>query len=533
MNLLEKILHKAIDRRTFLKATSLYAMMSLGATILHPPAILAQKRSLIPYFSTYPFSVGVASGDPLPDGIIIWTRLIMDRESMERLRSHPLDVHWEVAEDKRFKRIVHAGTTVARPDLHYAVHVDVRGLKANREYYYRFLAGNEQSPIGRTKTAPAAEEMPSALSFAFASCQNYEHGYYTAFDHMAREELDFVLHLGDYIYEYGANQLVAPREGKARKHSGGKCKTLSDYRKRYTQYRQDPYLQKAHALFPWIVVWDDHEVENNYASDIPQRGSRRSFLLKRKAAYQAYYENMPIRLFSEPQGDTMRIYRSFTYGRLAQFYLLDTRQYRDDQKPGDGWRSLDSIPQDGRTLLGNEQERWLFKELKSSSAQWNVLAQQVFFSQYIRLKQGKRRVNTDSWDGYPDARKRLIEYMSNEKVNNPVVLTGDVHSNWVSDIKEDFKDANAAIIATEFVGTSITSEGDGSETLSQVEKIKKENPHLLYCNNQRGYVRCQLTEQSWQTDFRIVPYVSKPYAPIHTHARYIINAGKAGAKRQK
>lgn len=243
--------------------------------------------------------------------------------------NQPIPVKWELSEDEDFHRIVKRGTEVARPELAHSVHVDVKGLKPSHIYYYRFKSGHELSPVGKTKTLPSANEEVASMTFAFASCQQYEHGYFTAYEHMVKEQLDFVVHLGDYIYEYGPNEYVAA-SGNVRTHSSAEIQTLQDYRNRHAQYRADANLKSAHAVFPWIVTWDDHEVENNYANVIPEKGqSVEAFIQRRAAAYQAYYEHMPLRQTSLPHGADMRLYRDFSYGKLASFQVLDTRQYRD------------------------------------------------------------------------------------------------------------------------------------------------------------------------------------------------------------
>jgi alkaline phosphatase D len=347
---------------------------------------------------------------------------------------------------------------------------------------------------------------------------------------MAQEELDLVVHLGDYIYE------GPPSPTAVRPHEGTEEPvTLEGYRNRYAQYKSDPNLQAAHAAFPWVTTWDDHEVDNNYADEIPQDPelqSREEFLLRRAAAYQVYYENMPLRRFSIPRGPDMQLYRRLTFGDLVEFNVLDTRQYRSDQACGDGQdvgctEALDP----SRTITGAEQERWLFEGLDRSQARWNVLAQQVFMAQRDFDPEAEVRLSMDAWDGYAASRDRLFDFIQKRQPANPIVLTGDVHSNWVADLKADFSNPNSATLGTEFVGTSISSGGNGTDTNANTVNILAENPHIKFFNGQRGYVRCELTPARWQSDYKVVPFVTTPDAPISTRASFVVENGRPGAQR--
>ncbi len=517
-----------MDRRTFVKLSGASA-----AALIFGYGPFTESVWSKPRFSDYPFKLGIASGDPLPDGVVIWTRLAPDPLNGGGMPQKKVQVRWEVAEDESFRRVVEKGKAFARPELAHSVHVEVGDLESGREYFYRFEAGKEVSPVGRTKTAPKAGAGVAEMSFAFVSCQQYEHGYFTAYRRMAEEEqLDLVVHLGDYIYEYGPNQYVAPG-GNVRAHSGPEIVSLSDYRNRHAQYRTDEDLQAAHAAFPWAVTWDDHEVENNYADEIPEARTptptREAFLARRAAAYQAYYEHMPLRKTSVPSGPDMQLYRRLTYGNLAEFNVLDTRQYRDDQAAGDGQDppnpgSLDPA----RTITGDEQERWLLGGLAASGATWNVLAQQVFFAQRDFQIGAGQRFSMDAWDGYVGSRNRITNFIQERDVRNPVVLTGDVHNNWACDLKANFDDQSSETLGVEFVGTSITSGGDGADTSPNQEAVKAENPHIKFFNGQRGYVRCRLTPEEWRTDYRVLPFVKQPGAPVYTRASFVVEAGTPG-----
>jgi alkaline phosphatase D len=510
---------QSISRRGFLIGAG--ALSGLAITGQFP----ALPQTTVPKFSADPFSLGIASGDPLPDSVVLWTRLAPDPLNGGGMPQSAVSVKWEVAEDEQMKKIVQRGSALASPDFGHSVHVELRGLKPERWYWYRFIAGSAVSPIGRTRTAPAFDARLAHLTLAFASCQHYEQGYFTAFKHMASEQLDLVVHLGDYIYE------GAPVSTRTRRHNSPEIVTLTDYRNRYGLYKSDPDLKLAHAAFPWIVTWDDHEVDNNYANDIPEdKQTRAAFLERRAYAYQAYYEHMPLRRSSLPQGSKLQLYRRLRFGDLAEFSVLDTRQYRTDQPCGDGNKPLCPEVQDPQaTMMGAEQERWLFNNLDKSGARWNIIAQQVMVARWDSGQGPELRMSMDKWSAYPAALDRFMRFLQKRKPSNPIVLTGDIHSNWVADLKADFNDPNSAIVGTEFVGTSISSAGDGMDMRPDVERQLPENPHIKFYNSQRGYVRCDITPQHWKTDFRIVAAVTKPDEPISTRASFVVENGKAGA----
>lgn len=516
-----------IDRRTFVKLGGASA-----AALIFGFGPFTSRTWAEPRFSDNPFKLGIASGDPLPDGVVLWTRLAPDPLNGGGMPDKRVPVQWQVATDEAFANIVREGTRFAQPELAHSVHVEVDGLSPASEYFYRFRAGSELSPVGRTKTAPAFGASVAGMSFAFVSCQQYEHGYFTAYRHMSEEELDLVVHLGDYIYEYGPNEYVAPG-GNVRTHVGPEIVSLFDYRRRHAQYRTDADLQAAHAAFPWVVTWDDHEVENNYADEVPEAGSQtpttEAFLRRRAAAYQAYYEHMPLRRSSVPSGPDMQLYRRLTYGNLAGFNVLDTRQYRDDQAAGDGTDPPNpgSLDPD-RTLTGEAQEQWLLNGLAASGATWNVLAQQVFFAQRDFDTGDGQRFSMDAWDGYVGSRNRISNFIQESDVRNTVVLTGDVHNNWACDLKANYDDQSSETLGVEFVGTSVTSGGDGADTSPGQEAVVAENPHIKFFNGQRGYVRCRLTPEEWRADYRVLPFVKQPGAPIYTRASFAVEAGNPG-----
>jgi alkaline phosphatase D len=476
----------------------------------------------------YPFSLGVASGDPGPTSVVLWTRLApKPLEVGGGMPSAPVIIWWELAEDDAFKAVVRSGSALANPHFAHTVHIEVEGLKPDRWYWYRFRAAGAVSPVGRTRTMPPLGASPERLRFAVASCQNYETGLFTAYEHLAREDLDLVVHLGDYIYE-GAAQ-----SGRVRRHNSGELFTLEDYRARYALYKLDPALQAAHALAPWIVTGDDHEVANNYAGDIPAKPAPREEFLKRRAdAYKAYYEVMPLRRAATPVGPDMQLYRRIGFGRLASFHVLDTRQYRTDQPQGDGKKPFSEVLLDPKgTILGPKQREWLFSGLGRSSVTWNVIAQQIMMAPVDTKAGPAAEYSMDQWPGYEYERRLLLKHMLEAKTRNPIVLSGDIHSNWANELIADFDRLNSQPVAVEFVGTSISSGGDGSDRPRGLEQLLAENPFVKFHNAERGYLSCEVTPERWKTDFRTVPYVSRPGAPLNTRATFIVESGVPKLRR--
>ena len=479
-------------------------------------------------FADNPFQLGVASGDPTPDGVVLWTRLAPQPLVGGGMPREIVEVGWQIASDEGFQRIVQQGTAVATPQLAHSVHVEVSGLKPDRWYWYRFRAGSEESPVGRTRTFPAHNAAVEKLRFAFASCQHFETGYYTAYQHMATEDLDLGIHLGDYIYE------GAGRENLIRRHVGEEITSLADYRNRHAQYKTDPDLQSAHAAFPWLVTWDDHEFDNNCASQISEESGvdAAPFLARRANAYQAYYEHMPLRRSAIPRGPDMQLYRAVPFGRLATFFVMDTRQYRSDQPNGDGKKPLQGKVFDpNATVLGARQEGWLASGLLRSTAQWNVLAQQIMMARVDRLPGDGGHFSMDQWSGYDLPRKRLLRFVEDRQVPNPVVLTGDIHTNYVNDLKVDFDRPESTTVATEFVGTSISSGGDGAEKADYTDAMLAENPFVRFHNAERGYVSCTVTPKNWRADYQVVPFVTRRGAPLITRSSFVVENGKPGAQR--
>ncbi|SDR14912.1 alkaline phosphatase D family protein [Actinopolyspora saharensis] len=473
-----------------------------------------------------PFNLGIASGDPSPDGFVLWTRLAHEPLAEDGRGGMPdrvIDVDWQIAEDEGFRRVVRSGTEQALPARAHSVHVEPTGLKPDREYYYRFRVGRHTTRTGRTRTAPAPGAPSSSLTVCTASCAAWEHGFFTAYRRIAEEEPDLVLHLGDYIYELGHLQYPV-LSGIARDVAGSEARTLADYRRRYAQYRTDPDLQLAHAVAPWVVVWDDHELDNNWAGqhpELPQLG----FDERRAASFRAYYENMPLRSAAKPQGTDMRLYRRIEWGGLANFHVLDTRQYRDDQACGGlvGPCGAESAPE--RSITGDRQENWLLDGLRRSGARWDLLAQQVMFARNDTLDGPLTSTSMDTWDGYTASRGRITRGWIEAGVRNPVVLTGDIHEHYAADLRTDYTDPASEVVGSELVTTSVTSGGDAEEDEFTGDP---DNPHIRFHSGMRGYLRTRITPEELRADFRVLPYVSRAGAPVDTKASFAVADGVPG-----
>jgi alkaline phosphatase D len=508
-----------LDRRRFLQA---FAALGVSQSV----AVRAQTR---PRFAEYPFTLGVASGYPRPDGMVLWTRLTGD------LGPSVIPVRWEIATDEAMRSVVASGTSDAHPDWAHSIHVEARGLPPDRWYWYRFQAGDAFSPAGRTRTAPAAGVSAARLRFAFASCQHFEHGYYTAYRHMVADDLDLVVFLGDYIYESSL------RRGQVRMHERPEEPVaLDEYRARHALYKGDKDLQSAHHAFPWIVTWDDHEVDNDYADDRQEDGTPpEEFLLRRAAAYRAYYEHMPLPARMRPSGPAMQVYTSLEWGSLTSFQLLDSRQYRSPQacpkkKPGGGAdvdpRECAELRDVSRTMLGSAQEAWLDRELAATRAKWNVIAQQGVMAQVGFLSGEQQRVWSDGWDGYPRARERLLRSIATRRPANTVVIGGDTHMHFVADLKVDFSDPRSPTIASEFAGASITSSPGGWQKI--LPAVEAANPHIKYTRgDRRGYVRANIAGGRLHAELVGVETVRKPESRAEVLARFIVEDGRPGPQR--
>jgi alkaline phosphatase D len=476
-------------------------------------------------FPSDPFQLGVAAGDPAADGFVIWTRLAPTPfEFGFGMGAQPVDVDWEVAADDRFTSIVRSGKASASPLLAHAVHVEVAGLKPDRPYWYRFRAGGVQSPQGRAKTTPVPGAAKARVRFAVAGCQNFPRGYFSAYTHLVAEDPDFVFCYGDYIYERGSAPPEAAPGIASREHVGGEIYSLDDYRRRYAQYKSDPDLRAAHAAAAWFPVWDDHELENNWASEWDENGSPPElFRFRRAAAAQAYYEHMPLRRTSIPVGPSIQLYRRAVYGDLLDLNVLDTRQFRSNQPCNDRNEGCTDVSVRANELMGRTQEDWLFKGFAASKAQWSALAQQVMMMDLDRDPSLEEvRYNVDSWGGYQAARTRVLTHIRDRKVNNVVVLSGDEHVNYAGELHVDGRRPGPRPIAVEFLATSISSGGDGQDANDRARTLLATNEQLKFVNQQRGYVVCDVTRERWETSFRVMDRVTTPGGAISTRQKFVV-----------
>jgi alkaline phosphatase D len=517
---------RSFDRRLFLKA--LAALGVAGAA----PAYTQER----PRFGEPPFALGVASGYPTQNGFVIWTRLVTDPGlpggDIDPVRTR---VNWEVARDDKMRDIAASGMDFAVPAWAHSTHIEVEGLEPDRPYWYRFNVGSAESPIGRTRTAPAARSVPARFRFAFASCQHFEHGHFGAYRHILADDPDLIAFLGDYIYGRHADR------NPVRSHASSEPRTLSRYRVRHALYKSDPDLRAAHAAVPWICTWDDQEVTDHYAGDqMDEEVPLEVAVARRLVAYKAYYEHMPLRHRMRPTADGMRIYAQMGWGDLARFFLLDGRQYRTpqacpapDRKVGANTVDVAACPQlaePQRTMLGRRQEAWLETSLELTPARWNVLAQQTLMAQLDQQPGPGRRVWTDGWDGYPGSRRKLLEFIAAKKTPNPVVIGGDMHAFYVADLKPDFDQPKSPVVASEFVGTSISSHS--SWTPERAAQMLADNPHIKFADNgHRGYVRVEVTPRQWRADLRAMESVVKPDAACNTLASFVVEDGRPGARR--
>jgi alkaline phosphatase D len=535
-----QVLPKHFSRRRFVGGAGA-AFTAIAAPIAAPIAVPSFVRTAVAqsWRAGNPFSLGVASGAPRADGFVLWTRL-----APEPLSSNPetpggmsgadVTLRYEIASDPGMTKIVRRAAATAEQAFAYSVHLDVAGLEPGRSYWYRFLSGDAVSPTGHAMTLPAPGSPIGKMRFGFVSCSNYEHGYFSAYRHLTAENPEFVLFLGDYIYE-----TIEQFRPIVRRHSDGiEAATLPTYRNRYAQHRLDPDLQRLHAQVPALVTWDDHEVQNDYADkwsetfDDPEQ-----FLMRRAAAYQAFYEHMPVRpIISRPNGPLMRVYDRFTSGDLIEISVIDGRQYRSRQAcyrpPNRGGGHLEtnaSCPERlnaGRTMLGFAQEAWLYSGLAHSKARWNLIAQDVLMAQLRRKRDGIDAFWTDDWNGYPANRQRLLQHIYDSKVSNPVVISGDIHSFFANDLKLDFDDESSPIVATEFVGTSISSYGPPYDPIA---RLLPDSPHVhFFDSRQRGYALVDVTPDAMQVQMRAVSDAQDPKATISTFKTFAVEAGRPG-----
>jgi alkaline phosphatase D len=491
-------------------------LRGLGAAA---PALLLLGCAGVGRSFSYPFTLGVASGDPAPDGFVLWTRLLPD----SGLGAESVEVRWEVAADEKMAQVIRKGTAQASADEAHSVHVELAGLAPDRWYWYRFIAGGEASPVGRTRTAPAPGVQPARLRFAFASCQQYEQGYYAAHRDIASRAPDLVVFLGDYIYESSWGRDLV------RSHGAGAPMRLSEYRVRYALYKSDKDLQAAHAAAPWVVTWDDHEVVDDYANDRSRGASGPAFLARRAAAYRAFWEHMPLPRSAKPKGPDAQLFRRIGFGDLATFHVLDDRQYRTYQPCSlDGGSRVvtraecPALGDPQATLLGWRQEHWLEDGLGASRSCWNVLAQQTRMARRS-FRQPEPGYWNDGWDGYFAARRRLLDFIAARRPQGPLVIGGDIHAFLVADLRPDFDRPEMPAVATEVVGGSITSQG-------RTRPLGEADPHIRFEDgDHRGYAEAILTRREATIELRTVADIHDPASAVSTLRRYVVEAERSGA----
>jgi alkaline phosphatase D len=493
-----------------------------GAALLRERSARAAEIT----FAEDPFTLGIASGYPEPNAAVLWTRLApQPLVPGGGMPAAPVAVDWEVGADEGLRTVVRRGTVYATPDWAHSVHVEVTGLRPARDYWYRFTSGGARSPVGRTRTAEARGTLQNRLTLAVACCQHFEQGHYAAYRAIAEDAPDVVVHVGDYIYEgRGTNRV--------RTHDAPECHTLDDYRQRYAIYKSDPNLQAAHAAGPWMLVSDDHEVANDYAADhSAQDDPPELFLARRAAAYQAYYEHLPLPRALVPFAGRQRLHTSRAFGDLAAVFMLDGRQYRSPQacQPGPIVEPCAELYETERSMLGTAQEEWLRRALGASTTRWNLLGQQTVLAHFDQSGDRPRAYWADNWNGYPAARQRLIAALQARPAANPVVLGGDIHAFLVNDVHAVALDNDSPIVATELVTSSISSQAQAQATF---DRWKAENPNVhLARADYRGYLRVAVEPARLHADLVAVDDVERSDSPTHVLASFDVENGKPGVAR--
>jgi alkaline phosphatase D len=472
-----------------------------------------------PALSGDPFGLGVASGDPAADSVVLWARLApnpLAEDGLGGMPPQPVDVRWEVASDERFTKVAARGVTSTDADVGHSVHVTADGLDPQTAYFYRFAVGEWTSTVGRTRTLPAPGDVPDRFALAVANCQMLDVGRYAAYRHMRDEDVDLVVHLGDYIYEYPGPRALPNRIPQS----------LADFRLRYASYRADTDLQAAHAVLPFVCTWDDHEVLNNYMGDnAPDGRPAEEVRALRAAAYRAWWEFLPSRL-PRPESADVPMYRHVDVGALARLYMLDTRQQADVPPCRDGGAAEDfgdcPARTEDRSLLGPQQEQWFAASTGESRAAWNVVGNPVVLAG-IDAGRDTSAYYLDCWDGYPQARTRLLDVLAG--IDNPVVLTGDYHAGMVLDVQRQPFETESAVVATEFMAPPISS------VLFPAD-VSARTPQLRQQINAHGYLTVALEPDRLTATFRVLDDVTNADSGIRTEATWRVDPGAPRAVAQ-
>lgn len=508
-------------------------LSGLVSSVAVAPFIGRARAQTAVRFTADPFSLGVASGDPDANSVVLWTRLApIPLQPGSGMPSTAVPVDWEIAEDENMQRVLRRGTAEARPEDGHSLHVIADGLTANRPYWYRFMTGGIASRIGRTRTLPARDSLPDRFRLAVAGCQRIDHGFFTAWGDIAQADVDLVFHSGDYMYEYAlradamATRMTVPVSAAALL----KTSDLAQYRMRYALYKLDPDLAAAHAAHPFIASFDDHEVVNNWGGmSGPPKMSQRDFLKLRTAAFQAFYENSPVRPSVRPRGPDITMYRSFDMGRLLRLAALDTRQFRSLPPCGKAeTRRCDERFAPERSMIGADQERWLLDLFERRDTPWTVLGNQVLMMQIRHKEPNQDIVNTDKWDGNPAARARLLQGATDRKVGGLITVTGDIHRAIAGNLMVDFDKPQAAPVGVEFVASSISSDGDGGPARATGKRLIAANPHLRFYDAHRGYLVCEFDQERCQATYRTVDFVTKRGGKVSTATTFTVDANQPG-----
>jgi len=513
------------------RAMALALLPWLGAAAQAQSVSGSASAAQGPRWQSDPFGLGVASGQPQSDSVVLWTRLRIT-EADAAFKAQSLAVVCEVFADAALRQPVRQWRVQTDAARAHSVHVVASGLQPGRPYWYRFVCGSATSPVGRARTSPGPNELVNRLRMALASCQHYEQGCFAAHREMAQSDLDLVLFVGDYIYESSNPQYML------RKHAGGVPKLLDEYRDRHAQYKSDADLRACHAAHTWVMTWDDHEVVNDYANDLDRNFTEpQLFLQRRAAAYQAYFEHMPLRLGPDPaQPSQMRIHDRLAWGQLADLWTLDCRQYRDHQACPDPNRGggrvvvgCDALADPSRSMLGTAQEKWFTEGLTRSARRWKLVAQSTQMSSSGVNTPLGRSAFTDGWDGYPQSRARLLGAVAQAGVQNVLMLGGDVHMNVAAQLRVQSNDDRSPVVASEIVTTSITSRGLGEKLLAQ---IRDSNPDIVHArSDERGYTLLDVRPERVTADFRTTANPAQADSVFRSQGQWAIRSGVPGVQK--